>query len=102
MQYPIATIGILAMLVGIGNPPRLETREFSELQPSTQTSRQLRWPKRTIEVAFSVSLNTPGPNIKPGSDVIGAARRALSRWSTMANISFAVTWSSATSDARLL
>ena len=97
MQYAIATIAILAMLVGIGDPARLETREFSELESSTQTSRQLRWPKRTIEVAFSVSLNTPGPNIKPGSDVIGAARRALSRWSTMANINFAVTWSSATS-----
>ncbi len=40
---------------------------------------------------------TPGSNIKPDSDVIGAARRALQRWSSLANINFIVTWSAATS-----
>src|SRR5436190_1653295 len=58
---------------------------------------QTKWPKRTIEIAFSASLSSPGPNIKSGSDVIGAARRALSRWSTMANITFVETASSAVS-----
>lgn len=39
----------------------------------------------------------PGANIKPDSDVIGAARRALARWSSLANIHFVVNWSTATS-----
>ncbi|HSK64441.1 MAG TPA: matrixin family metalloprotease, partial [Pyrinomonadaceae bacterium] len=55
------------------------------------------WPKRTIEIAFSNSLLSPGANIKPDSDVVGAARRALARWSSLANINFVVTWTAATS-----
>src|SRR5205085_6078558 len=47
--------------------------------------------------AFSNSLQNPGANIKPDSDVIGAARRALARWSSLANVNFNVTWSSAAS-----
>jgi hypothetical protein len=42
-------------------------------------------------------MMTPGANIKPDSDVVGAARRALGRWSTLANINFIVVWSAATS-----
>jgi len=40
---------------------------------------------------------SPGANIKPDSDVVGAARRALARWSSLSNINFVVTWSQATS-----
>jgi hypothetical protein len=39
----------------------------------------------------------PGPSVKSDSDVIGAARRALARWSTLANINFVVVWSAAAS-----
>ena len=39
----------------------------------------------------------PGANIKPDSDVVGAARRALARWSSLANINFIVVWSASTS-----
>jgi hypothetical protein len=42
-------------------------------------------------------LLSPGANIKADSDVVGAARRALSRWASLSNITFVVTWSSATS-----
>jgi hypothetical protein len=97
MQYSVAAIAILSVLLSLGSPARLETIDFSEMDPGTQTTHQIKWPKRTIEVAFSASLSSPGPNIKPGSDVIGAARRALSRWSTMANITFVETLSAATS-----
>src|SRR6267142_379898 len=97
MQYSVAAIAILSMLLSLGTPARLETIDFSEMDPGTQTAHQIKWPKRTIEVAFSASLSSPGPNIKPGSDVIGAARRALSRWSTMTNITFVETVSSAAS-----
>ncbi|HKE57787.1 MAG TPA: DUF4214 domain-containing protein [Pyrinomonadaceae bacterium] len=97
MQFPIVTIATLALLISLGAPARLETRDFSDLDPGVQTVRQIKWPRRNIEVAFSTSLVNPGPNVKPGSDVVGAARRALARWSTMANVNFVVSWSSATS-----
>src|SRR5215510_4656543 len=97
MQFPIVTIATLALLISLGAPASLETRDFSDLDPGVQTVRQIKWPRRNIEVAFSTSMVNPGPNIKPGSDVVGAARRALARWSSMANVNFVVSWSSATS-----
>ena len=54
-----------------------------------------RWLRRPIIVAFSSSLNSPPPNIKAGSDVIGAARRALDHWASVANVQFFETRSSA-------
>jgi hypothetical protein len=96
MRFSVTT-ALLALLLGLGASPRLETRDSSELDPVAQATAPIKWPKRTIEVAFSNSLNQPGANIKTGSDVVGAARRALQRWSAMANITFVVTWSSATS-----
>lgn len=97
MQYPLATIVTFALLAAFGSPARFEIRDSSEVEPAAQTVHQIKWPKRTIEVAFSNSLLSPGSNIKPGSDVVGAARRALARWSSMANVNFVVTWSPATS-----
>lgn len=47
-----------------------------------------RWLTRPIIVGFSTSLSSPPPNIKSGSDVIGAARRALQRWAAVANVQF--------------
>jgi hypothetical protein len=54
-----------------------------------------RWLANPIIVAFSRSLNSPPPNIKAGSDVVGAAHRALQHWAAVANIQFLET-SSAT------
>jgi hypothetical protein len=55
---------------------------------------QVRWTTRRITVALSSSLFAPlPPNIKPGSDVVGAARRALAHWSAVANIQFLITYS---------
>ena len=56
-----------------------------------------RWLANPIIVAFSRSLNSPPPNIKAGSDVTGAAHRALQHWAAVANIQFLETASSATS-----
>ncbi len=56
-----------------------------------------RWLANPIIVAFSRSLYSPPPNIKVGSDVIGAAQRALQHWAAVANIQFLETSSSATS-----
>lgn len=96
MHCSLALVLTLALLVSSGSPARLETWDSFELEAPAQPTRQIKWPKRTIEVALSNSLLSPGANIKSGSDVVGAVRRGLARWSTMANINFVVTWSSAT------
>ena len=88
---------MLSLVASLGSPARLEMRDTYELEPAAQTVRQIKWPKRTIEVSFSNSLLSPGSNIKTSSDVVGAARRALARWSTMTNINFVTNWSSAVS-----
>ncbi len=49
---------------------------------------QIKWTKKRIPIALSPSLRSPGPEIKPGSDVIGSLRRAMGRWSGVANIQF--------------
>src|SRR5882762_8937166 len=54
-----------------------------------------RWLVRSIIVSFSTSLSSPPANIKAGSDVIGAARRALDRWTSVADIQFLETRSNA-------
>ena len=97
MQYPVALIVSLAMFFSLGSRERLEIRDSFEFEPSAQTVRKIRWPRKTIEIALSNSLLSPGSNIKPDSDVAGAARRALMRWSNLSNINFVVTWSTATS-----
>lgn len=112
MQSLVAIVASAALFLGLGpggtpavggglggNPGgRLEIRDSSELvEPAAPTSRRIKWPRKTIEVAFSTSLMAPGAHIKPDSDVIGAARRALGRWSTLANINFIVVWSAASS-----
>lgn len=104
MQSLVAIVASAAIFLGFapgGNPGpggRLEIRDSSEqVEPAAKTSRRIRWPKKTIEVAFSTSLITPGSNIKPDSDVVGAARRALTRWSSLASINFIVAWSAANS-----
>ena len=98
MQYPAAIIASVALFLALGaGGERLETRDSSEVDPAPQAVKRIHWPKRTIPIAFSNSLLTPGVNIKPDSDVVGAAKRALARWSSLANINFVVTWSAATS-----
>lgn len=97
MQYLVAIIASVAIFLALGSRERLEIRDSFEFEPAAPTVRKIRWPKKTIEIAFSNSLLSPGSNIKPDSDVVGAARRALIRWSSLTNINFVVSWSAATS-----
>ena len=53
-----------------------------------------RWLTQPIIIALSTSLQSPPANIKAGTDVIGAARRALRRWSSVSNVQFFETSSS--------
>ena len=63
-------------------PARSYTYQFSS------SAVQIRWMTSPINISLSSSLNSPPANIKAGSDVMGAARRALRRWSDAANIQF--------------
>jgi len=86
----------VALFLSLGARERLEMRDSFEFEPAAQTVRKIRWPKKTIELSLSTSLLAPGANIKPDSDVQGAVRRALTRWSSLTNINFIVTWSPVT------
>jgi hypothetical protein len=78
-------------LISVQTPLRAYTLEYRD--SSGIVAR--RWLVRPIMVTFSTSLNSPPLNIKSGSDVIGAARRALDRWASVANIQFFETRSTA-------
>src|SRR6201988_1137224 len=97
MQYLVAIIASVAMFLTLGSRERLEIRDSFEFEPSAQTARKIKWPRKTIEVALSTSLLSPGANVKADSDVVGAARRALARLASLSNTNFGVTWSPATS-----
>src|ERR1043166_3217514 len=47
-----------------------------------------RWLTQPIIISLSTSLASPPANIKAGSDVVGAARRALRHWSSISNVQF--------------
>ena len=81
----------LLALISAQAPVRAYTLEYRD--SSGIVAR--RWLARPIIVTFSTSLSVPPPNIKSGSDVIGAARRALDRWASVANIQFFETRSTA-------
>src|SRR5713226_6536259 len=91
MEKLVGAITLVAMLVGLCAPARgytLQYRDYSGIVP-------IRWAGNTITIAFSTSLLSPPTNIKPGSDVLGSARRGLAHWSEAANIQFVETSSSA-------
>ena len=79
---------ISAVAVSLSTAPPLYS---SQLEYVSAASHQIRWPNKTITIALSSSLKHPGSNFKLGSDVVRTAYRALSRWSTVADISFVIT-----------
>lgn len=93
MRSFVAIVTALTALLVIAPPSRTSAVESTD----SVAPRQLKWPTKSIAIAFSASLGSPGPNVKPGSDVLGAARRALSRWSSIANVRFIETRSRARS-----
>ena len=87
----LSAIFALAALIAGQAPVRAYTLQYRD--NSGIVAR--RWLERPIIVAFSTSLNSPPTNIKPGSDLIGAVRRALHRWASIADIQFLETSSTA-------
>ncbi|MBA2732261.1 MAG: matrixin family metalloprotease [Acidobacteria bacterium] len=89
ITIPILFILILSLVMPVG----AYTLQYTD---STASAR-IKWPGREIKIAFSSSLNSPPANIKAGSDVVGATRRALARWAEAANVQFIETSSNALS-----
>ena len=93
MRRTLTALYLAAALIWSASPAHAYALQFRD----AGTSVQIRWPANTITIAFSSSLFSPPANIKPGSDVVGALRRALAHWSEAANIQFVETNSNAQS-----
>ena len=94
MRRVITTLVLLVSLLSWSVP---SARAYTLQYTDSTASIQIKWPTTTIKIALSRSLDSPPANIKEGSDVVGATRRALARWSEAANIQFIETSSDAVS-----
>src|SRR3982751_6788734 len=94
MRRSITALIIVAMMMGWAVP---QARSYTLQFTDGSSAVQIKWPSATITIAFSTSLASPPANIKPGSDVMGAARRALVQWAGASNIRFVETSSNAQS-----
>ena len=52
----------------------------------------MHWRRQPVRLYLSASIMTPPPNIKAGSDLEGAVRRALGRWERAAGVRFITFW----------
>ncbi|HSP64030.1 MAG TPA: matrixin family metalloprotease, partial [Pyrinomonadaceae bacterium] len=93
MRKAISALTMMVMMLGASLPATAYSLHYHDASGIVAR----RWLANPIIVAFSRSLNSPPPNIKVGSDVTGAAHRALQHWAAVANIQFLETASSATS-----
>ncbi|MGZ5482813.1 MAG: matrixin family metalloprotease [Pyrinomonadaceae bacterium] len=91
----ILLVAVTAALVPSPASSAYESREAS--RESLEASRESleasrpgahRWVRNPLIVSFSSSLSSPPPNIKSGSDVLGALRRAFQSWATVADVQF--------------
>ncbi|HJZ80703.1 MAG TPA: matrixin family metalloprotease [Pyrinomonadaceae bacterium] len=77
---------ILSLLVILG--AHLPLRAYALRYRDNSGIIARRWLAHPIIIALSDSLTSPPANIKPGSDVVGAARHALQHWASVADIEF--------------
>jgi hypothetical protein len=86
MRRSVISLLLFALAFGWVVPARSYTLQYGD----NAATFQLHWQSMPIKIALSTSLNSPPSNIKPGSDVEGAARRALGRWQDAANVQFEI------------
>lgn len=83
MRRALTSLCLAALLILVSAPAaRPYTQQF------TNSSLPIHWTTNTITVFLAASIDAPPANIKAGSDVNAAVRRALRRWSDAANINF--------------
>jgi hypothetical protein len=80
--------GIVILLVAVTAAlvPLPASSAYESLEASRAGAH--RWVRNPLIVSFSSSLSSPPPNIKSGSDVVGALRRAFQSWATVADVQF--------------
>ncbi|MDT7543370.1 MAG: hypothetical protein QOE33_3274 [Acidobacteriota bacterium] len=83
MRKALTSLCLTSLLILAAAP---DVRPYT--QQFTASSVPVHWATNTITVYLASSVNAPPANIKAGSDVEGAVRRALHRWSNAANINF--------------
>src|SRR6185295_2487639 len=83
---------ILSLLVLLGAQVPLHAYTLQYRDSSGFVTRK--WLTHPVIIAFSASLVSPPANIKSGSDVAGAARRAMQHWAGVVDIEFLETSSS--------
>ncbi len=86
MRRPNPILALVAIL-GCIAPARPFTSDFYDFAGASSEHR-MKWATKTIRVSLSSSLTSSATGIKPDSDVLGAVRRALGRWSMAADIQF--------------
>ena len=91
MRRSVTTLALIFFILSWVVPARAYTLQYTDSTASVR----VKWPSNTIKIALSNSLSSPPSNIKPGSDVLGAARRALAHWSEAVNLQFVETSSDA-------
>src|SRR6266480_1523403 len=84
IRKSLSVIIAVATFIMAGTPIRAASLQYTDAAGIVAR----RWVASPIIIAFSTSLNSPPPNIKAGSDVNGAARRALQHWAGAADIQF--------------
>lgn len=67
--------------------------EGSPVKTTERTEPSVRWRGKSIPIGISASLLRLSPNIKAGSDVLGALRRSLRSWEESAAIEFTESFS---------
>lgn len=88
MAYPAKFLSVLLALLIFSTTIFANAPQFAEREKTNG----LRWKKYSIPIAFSNSFLKSNPAIRPESDVLGAVKRSLDAWESVANIEFQVTW----------
>jgi hypothetical protein len=88
MRRALFSLCVSALLIAASAPTaRPYTHQFTSSSTADAPVR-IRWGTRVINIVLSTSLQNPPSYIKAGSDVEGAARRALARWAAAGNLTF--------------
>ena len=85
MRRVLTTFVIMAAIV---HSSLLVARAYTLQYADAAARIKIKWPTNKITISLSNSLTQPQPNIKTGSDVIAAVRKALDHWSEVANVEF--------------
>jgi hypothetical protein len=80
--------GIIVILIAVSVAIVPSGASSSYELPEAAPPGEHRWVRTPLIVSFSTSLSSPPSNIKPGSDVVGALRRAFQSWTAVADVKF--------------